>query len=145
MPQLSETPGERTKCPNVLSLSPFAEDHRSLQTIIGHSDWEMQQADCVPAALSFLGRADTSVLICESDVLAGNWSDVLDQIHSVPHPPAVIVTSKFADDRLWAEALNLGAWDVLAKPFDRNEVLRSIKIAWQHWQDSPAHPVWRTA
>ena len=38
-----------------------------------------------------------------------------------------------ADERLWAEALNLGAYDVLAKPFDRTEVMRVVSMAWMHW------------
>ena len=49
--------------------------------------------------------------------------------------PEVIVTSRLADDRLWAEALNLGAYDVLTKPFDRHEVLRSVSFAWLNWHD----------
>ena len=48
------------------------------------------------------------------------------------HPPALIVTSRLADERRWAEALNLGAWDVLAKPLDRREVLRSVRAACQY-------------
>jgi len=52
-----------------------------------------------------------------------------------PDPPLVIVTSHLADERLWAEALNLGAYDVLAKPFDAIEVGRILGLAWQHWQD----------
>jgi FixJ family two-component response regulator len=47
----------------------------------------------------------------------------------------LIVASRLADERLWAEALNLGAWDVLAKPFNHIEVIRSVKSAWQHWHD----------
>jgi DNA-binding response OmpR family regulator len=44
------------------------------------------------------------------------------------------VTSRHADDRLWAEALNLGAWDVLAKPFDPGEVVRVVNLACLCWQ-----------
>jgi len=36
------------------------------------------------------------------------------------------VTSRLADERLWAEALNLGAYDVLAKPFDSTEAMRVV-------------------
>jgi FixJ family two-component response regulator len=54
---------------------------------------------------------------------------------ALPNAPSLIVVSKLADDRLWAEALNLGAWDVLAKPFNHIEVIRSVKSAWQHWRD----------
>jgi FixJ family two-component response regulator len=46
----------------------------------------------------------------------------------------MIVTSRLADDRLWAEALNLGVYDVLAKPFDRTELIRSVRLAWEHWR-----------
>jgi DNA-binding response OmpR family regulator len=34
-----------------------------------------------------------------------------------------------ADDYLWSEALNLGAYDVLAKPFDVEEVVRTVDAA----------------
>ena len=36
-------------------------------------------------------------------------------------------------ERLWAEALNLGAYDVLAKPYDPTEVVRSVSLAWLQW------------
>jgi DNA-binding response OmpR family regulator len=48
----------------------------------------------------------------------------------------LIVTSDLADDRLWAEALNLGAYDVLAKPFRAAEVFRTVSLAWRQWKDS---------
>lgn len=44
------------------------------------------------------------------------------------------MTCRVADDSLWAEALNVGAYDVLAKPLDRTEVTRVLSLAWLHWQ-----------
>jgi DNA-binding NtrC family response regulator len=61
---------------------------------------------------------------------------MLDVIHHVQDAPALIVTCRLADERLWAEALNLGAYDVLAKPFDRDEVLRSVSLAWLNWHQN---------
>jgi FixJ family two-component response regulator len=63
----------------------------------------------------------------------GSWKDVLDQVTILPDPPSLIVTSRLADERLWAEALNLGAYDVLAKPYDRTEVMRVVSGAWRAW------------
>jgi FixJ family two-component response regulator len=60
---------------------------------------------------------------------------MLEHISLLPDPPLLIVTSRLADAHLWAEALNLGAYDVLAKPFDATEVIRIVSVAWQHWQD----------
>jgi hypothetical protein len=36
---------------------------------------------------------------------------------------------------LWAEALNLGAYDVVPKPFDSHELSLIISFAWLHWND----------
>jgi DNA-binding response OmpR family regulator len=45
------------------------------------------------------------------------------------------VTSRVADDSLWAEVLNLGAYDLLMKPFDLTEVFRVVSLAWRHWKN----------
>ena len=58
---------------------------------------------------------------------------MLEHIRVLPQAPSLVAASRLADDHLWAEALNLGAWDVLAKPFDRSEVLRSVAQAGVHW------------
>jgi hypothetical protein len=43
----------------------------------------------------------------------------------------MIVMSRLADAHLWAEALNLGAYDVLVKKaLDRTEVTRVLSLAW---------------
>jgi hypothetical protein len=34
-----------------------------------------------------------------------------------------------------AEALNVGAYDVLSKPFNRTEVIRIVSLAWLHWEE----------
>jgi DNA-binding NtrC family response regulator len=119
----------------VLSVSPLDEDHSSLQAIIGHSKWLLFKARDLISTLALLEREQITVLLCEQNLLTGTWRDVLEHLNAMPQAPSLIVTSKFADDRLWGEALNLGAWDVLAKPFDHIEVIRSIKSAWQRWHD----------
>jgi DNA-binding NtrC family response regulator len=117
----------------VLSVSPLEEDHVSIQTIIGHSTWMMFQARDVASALALLRRHEIAVVICERDLLPETWIDVLEHLNTLPKAPPLIVTSRLADERLWAEALNLGAWDVLVKPLDRLELIRSVKLAWDHW------------
>jgi len=49
----------------------------------------------------------------------------------------LIVTSRNADDRLWAEALNMGAYDVLSQPFERVEVARAVESARRHFEVRP--------
>ena len=118
----------------VLAVSPFENDHESLRSIFNHSTWTLLHADRLSAASTALKREDIHVVVCERDLVPGTWKDLLQEVNGLAHPPSLIVTSRLADERLWAEALNLGAWDVLAKPFDPTEVLRSMKSGWQHWR-----------
>jgi DNA-binding NtrC family response regulator len=124
---------EATEVVTVLSVSPAEEVHFSLQDIFSHSKWKLSRAHSLRSALSFLRAHKTPVVLCEADLLPDTWKDLLEQITRVPDPPAVIVSSRVADDRLWAEALNLGAWDVLARPFVRSEVFQAVSAAWRHW------------
>jgi DNA-binding NtrC family response regulator len=119
----------------VLSVSPFENDHASLEAIIRHSKWKLYKAEHRAAAVDLLRKQDVSVVLCEHDLNPGTWMDLLAYVNEQPHPPCLIVTSRLADDRLWAEALNLGAWDVLAKPFEVSEVLRTVRTAWHHRRD----------
>jgi DNA-binding response OmpR family regulator len=119
----------------ILSVSPFEEDHASLEAIVRHSTWALFKAHGLGMVLSVLAEHDISVIICERLVRPGTWTEVLEAVRDLPHPPSIIVTSRLVDDRLWAEVLNLGAWDVLVKPFERLEVVRSVKSAWQRWHD----------
>ena len=73
------------------------------------------------------------VVVCERDLSDGSWKDVLEIAESLPCPPPVIVTSRLADDYLWAEVLNLGGYDVLAKPLDAQELSRTLNLAWDRW------------
>jgi len=66
---------------------------------------------------------------------------MLHRISLLADPPLLILTSRLADERLWAESLNLGAWDVLPKPFQAGEAVRIVAAAWQHWQSR--HDVYR--
>jgi DNA-binding response OmpR family regulator len=75
------------------------------------------------------------IVLCERESVAGNWKQVLESVGRISAPPMLIVTSRTADEYLWAEALNLGAYDVLAKPYHPVEVVRVLSMAWLHWMN----------
>ena len=117
----------------ILSVSPHEEDHLSLRSIVRHSQWMLFKATDLPSAQGLLQEHQIAVVFCECDLTPGTWIDLLEHVNALPSAPSLIVTSRLADDRLWSEVLNRNGWDVLAKPFDRTEVIRSVKSAWQHW------------
>ena len=118
----------------VLSVSPNDEDFAVLGPIF-KSGWTVVAGSSVASILSELREAAIPIVIYDCDVSFGSWIEMLEQISQLPDPPLFILASRLADERLWAEALNLGAWDVLAKPFEADEVIRIVSIAGQHWED----------
>jgi DNA-binding response OmpR family regulator len=140
-------PADRTVC--VLAVSPYEEDHACLRMIFSHSNWRIFRARDCHEAIQFASENRVAVVISERDLPDGNWKRLLELLSTLPAPPLLVVTARDADDSLWAEVLNLGAYDVLSKPLDRAEVTRIISLAWLHWKEeldrARRRPMARTA
>jgi len=74
------------------------------------------------------------VVLCERDLPGGTWRRLFVETRDLAHPPRLIVVSRLADERLWAEVLNLGGHDVLATPFAADEVRRVLSYAVDSWR-----------
>jgi len=70
------------------------------------------------------------------------WLELLSETRNLEFPPKVIVASRQADDRLWADVLHQGGYDVLPMPLQASEVLRTVSMAWLEWRREceTAHP-----
>jgi DNA-binding NtrC family response regulator len=77
-------------------------------------------------------------ILSETQLPDGSWTDVLDLVSRRDPNAVLIVTDRLADDRLWGEVLNLGAYDLLAQPFDASEVQRILSSACLHNFRKPA-------
>ena len=126
-------PADRTV--SVLAVSPYEEDHACLRMIFSHSNWKIFRAQDCREAMDFVSQNSVAVVVSERDLPDGDWRQLLELLSSLPAPPLLVVTARNADDSLWAEVLNLGAYDVLSKPLDRAEVTRIISLAWLHWKE----------
>jgi DNA-binding NtrC family response regulator len=123
------------KIVSVLAISPYEDDHIFLNSIFGHSKWQIRGVRSWREAVEYLSKNPTPVVVCERDLPDCSWKDVLSELAALPGQPLLVVTSRLADDDLWAEVLNLGGYDVLMKPFDKTEVFRVISLAWLSWKN----------
>ena len=134
---------------HVIAVSPHESDHIALAHIFGHTAWKLDNARSLREASVQLfaprSNAVPPVVLCEETLHDGSWHDVLRLCQDLPASANLIVTTSRADDRLWAEVLNLGAYDVLQKPFRPQEVFRSIGLAWTDLRKAPSRSVARTA
>jgi DNA-binding response OmpR family regulator len=121
--------------PVIAVISPAAEDRAVLADILDGLDGQMVTFTTFREASEVLGRA--SVVLCDAELPDASWRDVMRCAETASDPPLVIVTARLADNRLWAEVLNEGGHDVLAKPFRSAEVLYSLTSSLLR-RDAPA-------
>ena len=124
---------------NVLAVNLSWEDHEFLRGIFQTAGWHLQRAPTIETVLQFMERAVLPVLICEVQLPDGLWSALLRRAERFPRPPRLVVASRLADERLWAEVLNLGGFDVLSTPFEASEVRHVVAHAWESW-----HGQWKS-
>jgi len=106
----------------VLSVSPDRQDHAAVRRLLDAAVWQVATAESCQEALDYLTKQDVVVVLCEHSLPDGSWKRLLDQAAVLQNPPSIVVTSRLADTHMWAEVLNLGGYDVLAKPLEQTEV-----------------------
>src|ERR1017187_6158473 len=121
----------------ILFISGRHEDARRLSQMLLALPLFLDHVETLLQARAKLQQDDYEVVLTEAALPDGNWLDALHLARESPHEPEVIVTDPQADTRVWAEALNLGAFDMLAQPFYEPEVRRILYNACSRRSSQP--------
>jgi DNA-binding NtrC family response regulator len=112
-----------------LLICGYDSGHQLLREVFRGLGWRLLEVGDSRSAPACLHQDLVHVVIASSDPGRANWKEILEHVSGIKPSPIVIVTSRVADDYLWAEVLNMGGFDVLAQPFDRTEVERVLASA----------------
>ena len=69
------------------------------------------------------------LVLVDSRISGGSWREILQFVRDTRTPYEVIICSRFGDEQLWAEMIEMGAFDLIPEPYDRLEVLRILQAA----------------
>jgi two-component system, NtrC family, response regulator PilR len=124
----------------ILFVSGRRNDARAISQMLQLLPMSMDYAGTLQQARAQLRQDDYDVLLTEAALPDGNWLDALHLARECRNDLQVIVTDPHADAHLWAEALNLGAYDLIAQPFYEPEVRRILYNACsrQTYERAPA-------
>ncbi len=140
---------------SLLAVGSTEEDFSCLRSICAGAGWTLHEARSLQQARAQMRENTIAAVLCQYDMADGHWTDFLDAASAPLSPPYVIVWARHADQRLWAEVLNLGGYDVLRAPFQVPEVVEAVHTAlrkWREWgifleggrkgagRESPFHP-----
>jgi DNA-binding response OmpR family regulator len=124
--------------PTVLIATPFQEDYQALCRILDASPecrWLVRFAPTCQEAWLVLHQEQVDAVIAECEFPDGlGWKELLEEVQNMGGFPPLIVASRVADERLWAEVLNHGVYDLLIKPFDGEETRRVLAMAMRQAQ-----------
>ena len=124
-------------CSRVLFITGRPSDARLLSRMLHKLPLALDHVSTLQQARTRLHLEEYDVVLTEAALPDANWLDVLHLVRDSPQIPEVIVTDPVADAHFWAEALNLGAYDLLAQPFYEPEVRRILYNACSRLQRRP--------
>lgn len=122
---------------SALLVGSYERDRPVVHDVFRNRDWRLFEARDRRRGLECLERHPVHVVLAESQIPDWNWQRILADLRRLTPAPQLVVTSRTADDYLWAEVLNVGGYDVLAQPLDRDEVERVIAAARRHYDVRP--------
>jgi DNA-binding NtrC family response regulator len=122
----------------VVGLS--AEDRLFLRRVLSPRGWEIGEVHgCVQVFEQLRDRRYHAVL-SECFLIDGDWEDVLADLMLFTTAPPLIVASRHANHRLWAEILSSGVYDLLTLPFDESELVRVLELTAERHARETARP-----
>lgn len=111
----------------------IAEDEANLRQVLQKElerlGYRVQAAPDGEAALRKLEESNVDVLLCDINMPRMDGMELLRRVHQRPNPPEVIMLTGQATVETAVEAMKLGAYDYLTKPYTLTELDVRVKQA----------------
>jgi len=114
--------------PRVLVVMP-SQRRLGLLPILEQSGMEVYVVGNFRDAQQKLADQSYDLLFVDAELPGGSWQHLVEAVCTSGKNCAVIVCSRCGDERLWAEVLQCGAYDLIPEPYDEQEVARIAQCA----------------
>lgn len=117
------------------------DDCLALQALLQGTRWMPIQAANWSDMVKLARQVDAPVVLCDHDLPGVEWPKGVPQLVSASNTPCLILLSDVSDPYLWDELVRHGGFDVLTRPFQREQVLAMLDFAYTHWRTRwPSRP-----
>jgi two-component system KDP operon response regulator KdpE len=117
-----------TPQPTVLVVDDEVQLLRMLQSALVQAGYEVVTASSALGALEHLIKQDVNLILLDLGLPDGDGKDVITRSRAVSTAPIIVISARHSEKEKIA-ALDLGASDYLAKPFDMGELLARMRVA----------------
>ncbi len=129
----------------VLVIASAGDEFAIIENLFADCGWPRLATSSIQEGIRLIHDNSPQLVICDDKMEDGDWNVILDVTIKERNPPYLIVASRLADDRLWAEVLNRGGYDLLAKPYEPSEVIRVVGTARARLASAALSPTTPTA
>lgn len=113
----------------VVGVSGSAQIRRAIDALLTRAGWSCRHVENCEEALKTVKATGARVVVTDTDLSDGTWRDLVDAARQQADPPAVVVTSRHADEALWTDVIEHGAFDLVSVPGESGEFLRVVRLA----------------
>lgn len=111
----------------VLALIPEASEFAALGASLRDTGVELNREDDVSGAVSRHSDSPAHLVICDADDVP--WEEALEAFRHSENMPPVVFLTRAVDRRMWLDMLQAGAYDVVAKPYESQDLHWVVRSA----------------
>lgn len=116
---------------SILVVSAEIRNHNSLRDILDREGWKTIYVSAVSECEEVFSNQSVDLVFCDRGLVDGTYRDVLAMTRSKSPRVRLVVTSRLADWEEYLEALDNGAFDLIASPSQTADIISVINQA-QH-------------
>ena len=116
--------------PDVLVVVSESSDFVAVYAHLQSVGITVRRADDLLDAILRQADSPASVILCDADCL--DWKEAVNLFQRLKTPGAVVLLTRLADERLWVETLDAGAFDLLEKPYRPENLRWVVSTALKH-------------
>jgi FixJ family two-component response regulator len=116
----------------VLIVTSRTGDVEELKSILCETPWELTDASHVEDLPATLKGAAVPILLFDRDTAGASWQVAIRRLIKTRRGACVVLLSNVSDQYLWDEVVQHGGFDLLARPFRKEQVLSTLMFAYAH-------------
>ena len=126
--------GQATALMPVLLASERDDDYRTLQALLQNTKWTLVRPLSWGEVSSFCDRLVNPVVLVDRHFQGSDWRFTVASLLNTTASCCLILLSDVSDSYLWNELVQQGGFDVLARPFEKVSVHRTLAFAQKHFE-----------
>jgi DNA-binding NtrC family response regulator len=114
----------------IVLASTHAGDRETLESLLAGSPWELIAVANVEQTLRALHRLSVPIALCDQNLDDQPWQETVRALIKARRKTSITVLTDAGGPGLWADLARRGGFDLLARPFERDQVYATLMCAY---------------